>query len=434
MFGTELAGSLFDVLEFDNSHGLHTLDVSGWLVARQSVVQSLLFSIEAPVARFNLDLARQDVVDAHPGQAMPLHCGFSGKISTVGFGKSFRIEVQAILAENDPSGSARCPVGFIYGEQEQYFPQVSTQPELNPILVTSNGRTGTTYMMRLLSQHPEIVAPQAYPLEVRHASYCVKTAKTLTERCLDVGGVNRERLRDLDRGATPVGPNPFTHPDLIDQTASEKVMLAANHRLRRIHAAAAVEAIDAFYSAVAGEQNKLSARYFAEKTLPSFIPDAIHELYGRGAKEIILVRDPRDAHASAAAFNRQRKIKDFGEETARSDDEWIAIRQSLFANVMASWRRRRDRAHFLRYEDLVLRPKDTLKALFAYLGLEASDEGIAEMLVRANQDLGAFKTHRTSNSSLDSIGRWRRDLTPDHATLASSLMRADLMEAGYPLD
>ena len=71
------------------------------------------------------------------------------------------------------------------------------------------------------------------------------------------------------------------------------------------------------------------------------------------AREVVLVRDPRDVLCSVLASNAKR-----GERPPPADPlRWIGeVFQGRIAAVAESWERRRDRAHLVRYEDLMLEP------------------------------------------------------------------------------
>ena len=69
-------------------------------------------------------------------------------------------------------------------------------------------------------------------------------------------------------------------------------------------------------------------------------------------------------------------------------------------------------AKLVRYEDLILEPTRTLIELAEYLEsnrLETMDE----MLDRAAREAPGAEVHRTTPNADSSIGRWRRDLSPE---------------------
>lgn len=229
-----------------------------------------------------------------------------------------------------------------------------------------------------------------------------------------------------------LGLNPFNDPNLTLTQGLANTVSSLATQIPNAIAAGLQDALTAFYDAVARDLDKRRVRYFAEKARNSFIPSLAHDVYGTAAKEIILFRDPRDVHASALAFNRKRGFLDFGQESATTDEEWIAIRAYLFGRLVSAKRIRSRVAHWLRYEDLVADPYGTLLAVFTYLGVGA-DREVIQRILEESEFAGGLSDHRTSSSADDSIGRWRHDL-PDHlGALANSLMRNDLQALGYQI-
>jgi hypothetical protein len=85
-----------------------------------------------------------------------------------------------------------------------------------------------------------------------------------------------------------------------------------------------------------------------------------------------------------------------------------------------AWRTRGERAHLLRYEDLVFKPEETLAELLGYLQLEASPATIARMLDVGSQAApnlpgtsftpqALVDQHRTTGDLESSIGRWKQE-------------------------
>jgi hypothetical protein len=61
----------------------------------------------------------------------------------------------------------------------------------------------------------------------------------------------------------------------------------------------------------------------------------------------------------------------------------------------------------VRYEDLVLRPGDTVTSLLEYLELEASAPVVQEIVAAATAPSDDDGVHRTSGDPRESIGRWK---------------------------
>src|SRR6188472_253430 len=170
---------------------------------------------------------------------------------------------------------------------------------------------------------------------------------------------------------------------------------------------------------------------------PKFLPTLFWELYP-DAREIFLVRDFRDTASSILAFDERRGFPGFGRPDGISDEEYVRgpLRQ-MAIDFRRSWEARRDRAHLLRYEDLVSRPREILGPLLEHLGLDASPATIERTLdvaaspvldlIGTSVDASMVAQHRTSSDLEASIGRWKRDGREDFADIYNEAF-GDLLE------
>jgi hypothetical protein len=100
--------------------------------------------------------------------------------------------------------------------------------------------------------------------------------------------------------------------------------------------------------------------------------------------------------------------------------------------LVSSWSERGDKGFLLRYEDLVLRPEETLPALFSYLGIDDRPETVKQVLAEATRLEGGLQDfHRTSATPADSVGRWRRDLDPALVRVCEEELGEALGTFGY---
>jgi hypothetical protein len=189
--------------------------------------------------------------------------------------------------------------------------------------------------------------------------------------------------------------------------------------------------IEEFYDRIAARTSRPGAVYFAEKFWSPSIPELLWELYP-GAREIVLVRDFRDFACSIFAYNRKTGGRAFRRESSEKELSYIleTLRPWAFS-LMNSWKRRSDHTHLLRYEDLILRPRETLAGLFAYLDLELAETQLDLMLQRLFAKTPAAAQHRTSGGADDSIGRWRHDLTPELQKACEEAFAPALEAFGY---
>jgi hypothetical protein len=226
-------------------------------------------------------------VAAFPGGGVSENCGFQGVLTTDGLGENFSLIVTAALAGPRESAETFIWVGEILGQQ-QPLSERPLSSSLAPICVTCLGRTGSTLMMRILNMHPDIVVAGRYPHEMQYAQKAVRTFVGSLEAML------REGFTCFGAEA-PYGP--------FRNGTKGHILWAA------------VSAIDLFYECIAQDQKKTGVRYFAEKCLPSFLPNITRDIYGARAKEIILMRtretsfvQQRALTESVAALNLEPKM------------------------------------------------------------------------------------------------------------------------------
>lgn len=168
-------------------------------------------------------------------------------------------------------------------------------------------------------------------------------------------------------------------------------------------------------------ERRPDARWYAEKLAGPV--DALVES-GIRCKVLDVVRDPRDVLASIRAFTK-RGIDGLdrrpGEDEASFVERFVADAETQLAVVAAPCGFDR---MVVRYEDFARDLHGLAGALGAWIGerLDA-DTVLAER--------GSYAHHVTTSTVEDSIGRWRRDLTPAEADLIWSRLGDQLRPIGY---
>jgi hypothetical protein len=308
------------------------------------------------------------------------------------------------------------------------------EPAINPLILTSLGRSGTTWLMKIFASHPEIVVFRRFPYEHSVAKYWIHMLRVLT----DPANLTESAHPDTFQGDPHwVGQNPFhdvtvfERPELEGWIGREYV-----ERLARF----CQSAIDEWYVRVAGTQEQDAPAYFAEKMNPSYVPLLTRELYAK-SKEIVLVRDFRDVACSMREFDSGRD-GEFNPLSGGSNNADIPPQLKVEAVAMQNtWKSRGDRAHLLRYEDMVRRPKETLAALLDYIEVDCSPRLVEHLLSQGADDLpelpGAtsdphlVQTHRTIPDPKETIGRWKRDGGSSREDLYWDAFGEVLEEFGY---
>lgn len=408
--------------EGDASDG-HTLSLAGWALGTEVPAVAVDLVHEGRVLRkVPLAMQRADVMERHGDRAGGrARCGFRTGLTTIGLPDPFDLLVRVVF---DDGGLH--PLATIRARHRRL--EAGYAPALRPIGVTTLGRTGSTWLMKLLGAHPEVAVHGGYPFETRSAAYWLHMVRVLSDPANPLQSSHPDAFPD---DLWSIGHHPFHRESLMDEPELWSWFSSAYPaRLAEL----ALRAIDEFYGRVATAAGRPDATRFAEKLVPGHIPWLMWELYP-DAGEILLVRDFRDMACSILAFNRKRGFVSFGRENAASDAEFIERNLRAGAHgLLGSWRQRGPRLRLLRYEDLVLEPEATLATLCEGLGLDASPSTIAAVLELATRHDGALAGHRTSRDPRASIGRWRTEMSPELVSACRSAFAEPLEAFGYALD
>ncbi|MDF3039477.1 MAG: sulfotransferase [Thermomicrobiales bacterium] len=398
------------------------MKVSGWVVGRHLPVKTIELMVDGKVIKSaKVELARPVVGERFSTVPWAERSGFMTLAGTIGLGAPFELGVRAVFLNG-----SRAPLAAISGFTEPV--PTSFTPTMQPLMVTSLGRTGTTWLMRVLAEHPQIVAYRRYPYEVLTSKYWMHVLRVLSQP-----GDPEQRIgqpNSFHEEKSQIGGNPFHAAAFTEYTEVENFFkYEYPQRILKF----AQESTESFYRSVAHAQNQPAARYFVEKHLPDEYPPLIWQLYPQ-ARELILVRDFRDMASSALAFNARRGFNDFGRQRVDSDEQWIVNLKRGATKILTSWQTRAESAHLIRYEDLIQQPLPTLTAVAEYLGIDQSPATLSETLTRAQEDTPELERHRTSESATASIGRWRRDLDPSLRPIAAESFNEALSAFGYEID
>lgn len=355
----------------------------------------------------------------HKSAVRPMyHQHFKISASVVGFCLDFKLVLQCLMDD----GSV-IKLATIDGSRQPITSPF--KPSLQPLILNSLGRTGTTMLMRLFSAHPKIVVQKPHPYEVHTVSYWTQFFKVLSA---PYPGPDQE-IPNIQQHQSVVTPNiNFVSKYMNDP----QIKRWAGVKYVEDLAGFCQQSMEGYYLSVAAAQGKKSPVYFAEKFYPSFIPWILWDIYPE-AKEIILVRDFRDMLASINAFNKKRNTVKFGRNRVENDEGFIKrLSVKGIRNLHQAWLARQDKAHLVRYEDVVLNPMETLRGILQYLELDDSDDEIRTMLSAINVGNDKEqKAHMTSKSVEESIGRWRKDLSPSLQVLCEREFGHILKSFGY---
>lgn len=402
----QLAGFEVELPGAGEQGHLHVLRIAGWVAGLQLRPRAVEVVYHGrPIQIAPVRGARPDVAATRPDVDATADASWEALVGLVGLRRDAELELRVVL-----DGDLRVPAGALKLRREPLHS--GFEPQVQPLVLSSLGRSGSTWLMKMFAAHPEIVTLRRFPYESSAGKYWMHAMKVLSDPA------------NLELSAHPdtfhsdrwwAGSNPYFDGSAIDDP-ERAAWLGREHveRLARFFQ----ETVEQWYLAVARSQEQEAPRYFAEKHLwPNFLPMLIRELYP-GAREVFLVRDFRDVACSALAADERRGYAGFGREPHMSQAQYVRdVVRRMATDLQRSWEARAPGGHLVRYEDMALRPRETLTSLLTFLGVEASGGTVDRVLALASEDVPSLpgstsdpelvERHRDDGSPEQSIGRWR---------------------------
>jgi Sulfotransferase family len=411
-----------------SAHERYVLHMVGWTVGRESPATALELRQHGRLLRTVPVRGPRADVSEQLGVAPETNCVFHALVGLVGLGLNPTLSLVVVLDDG-----SRVPAGSITLSRRPLVP--AYVPRIPPLVVTTLGRSGSTWLMQMLASHPQVVVFRRFPFESTPAKYWLHALRVLTEP------VNFVESQQPDTFDDPwwVGNNPYHDDRIYEQDRLEAWFAGAHVESMASHAK---QTIDDWYTTLATVQAQADVSYFAEKHVwPTYLPDLIWELYPR-TKEVFLVRDFRDMALSILAFDRRRGYAGFGRPEGSSDAQYMrGGLQAMVADLLRGWRARKDRAHLVRYEDLVQQPAETLAAMLDYLGIDSSPSTVTDVLAHGQEQIlslpgfsyepSEIGGHRTLSDLQATLGRWRTEADKAFLALADEVFGEALREFGY---
>ena len=389
------------------------IPISGWVLGRDAPVQTVeVVHQHVPLRSVPAGLERLDVGWSYPDVAHAANSGFNLRTAALGLPETFVLRLEAGFADGH-----RVPFALIRGRRRAL--SIAPATTLHPIAVTGLGRCGSTLAMAMLAGHPQVVAASGFPYAARPGAYWLQMLRVLSGPADSVGSAHPDTF---EQNIHWVGSHPFNAAPLTDTPAAgEWLGCVYPEQLASFCAWSA----DALYQRVAADQGRTRARYWAEKHEPGAVPRLLSELDGDG-RELLLVRDFRDMACSMLEFARRR-----GQAHGATDEEFIVSLAPAVARLVAYASERGERAHVVRYEELVTEPRETLAGILAHLELDAGDALLDELVGSATAASPELTAHRTTPDAEASIGRHTEELSPEAAEAAEAAFGPALDTFGY---
>jgi sulfotransferase family protein len=380
----------------------YTLPFYGWIAGRERAPTGVRISAGGNQERnFPLNAVREDALTKHPETFGAPSNGFQLAIGTARLPRQFELQMQARFGD-----VVDVPFFTVKG-MRRALPPVP-ESALQPIILTTIGRTGGTWATHLLDQHPAIMCHAPFANEVRTAVYWTEIFATLSGPQSFLQSIRAEVIEpEWWLGHKRVSPASL---NLREAHSLEQWM--ASDRIEEL-AGVVADRIEIFYKWIARHDRRFEATHFVEKCWPSAASqDILFDIYP-GAREIFLVRDFRDVLASIVAYNQKRGYDLFNRDEFSDEAEFVSRLRSDAEAMQEAYVARKDQALLLRYEDLISDERGTVTRILDYLGVDSGEATVEGMLQTASEArLNGQEAHRTSATAAESIGRWTRDLDP----------------------
>jgi hypothetical protein len=413
----QLTGRGVDSPQANTAYDGYTLSISGWVhaapdaPAKVHVISQERAVASAPVTFPRPDAAAQLSLDAE----QPL--GFLTEISVLGLPRTFELTLEVELADGRQFAFAA-----ITGARQPLARRF--EPAVCPIFVTNIGRCGSTLLMSLLGGHPRVVMHDLYPYETRALGYWAHMLKVLSEPANHSRSASPNTYED---DAFWVGRHPHNMRPVVEPDAVRRF-------LRRDYVERLAEfcqsSTEGFYKSVSEAQGVEDPVYFAEKRNPRVSARITSDLYPE-AREIFLVRDPRDMVCSMISFYEKTQLVSFGRDRNGSDATFVADIARALRDLIRHMHERAEGTIVVRYEDLVEDTPAVLATVLDYLEL-ATTPAIAEAIVAGTRESTPdSRRHRTAPDGHASVQRWRRDLSDSMQRLCNEAFAGPLQELGY---
>ncbi len=281
--------------------------------------------------------------------------------------------------------------------------------ELVPLMVRTFGRTGSTLLMQILGSNKHVCFERLYPFENRYLSYVYNLTRVIgLPARVDEPWNNDVLFQGKHRmvGCLPYGQTPSLNIEALAQDAFVSVWKDFSKQMRE---SAGIE--------------RHETAYYAEK-IPPYLAEPANDLLK--ARNIFLLRDPRDEMVSIKSFNLKRGFNSFGWQDTDTDESYAlkmcANRQAFMQNMLEF--ETNPRRIYVRYEDLIRKQSAEVSRLSEWLGLPLSTDELT-----SNSRIQAV--HMTSSDGSSSVERWRNELSDSAKQIFSDKLGVELEGLGY---
>lgn len=396
----------------------HVFDISGWALEQGSPLNAVeVWWGNEILCETQLDPERREPLNVYPAAPDSHQGGFRVPVNTLLLPEAFELQIYATRHDGSKE-----KISEVSGKRSAVAP--SDVSKLQPLTLIGLPRSGTTLLMNYLSNHPAIVAYKGYPYEFTALSYWL--------HCFRVLGTPSDFAHSSQPNTYLSNPYFIGHHPYFAPGFGAKVELWFQQEYVSNLLTFCLHSIESCYQQIAAAENKRDPEYFAEKLhRPTATYHLQWSLYPQ-SRSIFIVRDFRDRYCSARTFSTRFGIY-FDQDDLDAELDFIIQTRKEFMLCYNIWKRNPERVHLVRYEDLVLRPRETIAKLFEQMDLQIDGILLDKLLADTTQDTQEYSEHRTAKSDAGSIGRWKTELNPQQKELYRTHFGDVLSEFGYEL-
>jgi hypothetical protein len=395
--------------------------LQGWLlggVQIQSieVSQAGIGIVSVPVSIRRPDIARRFNFDESDDRF-----GFFSHLNPYLLPEQFELEVNAVTADAE-----KILLCVISGQRPPL-----TSCDLTPLLLTTLGRTGSTALLGTLGMHPKVAVYKPFDQEARYISYYTQMFKTLSSVYswqAPLAAISEYVTQDQLLGRN------VPSDDLLHYSVYSEMWSNFYQQYMPDIFKFCTGQLSQLYHQVAALNGNESPQWIAEKFVPGNEVLEVKTVFP-AAREIVLVRDPRDVYCSILSFIEKKGQFGFGRECFHDNHSYLT--EAFIPSVMQLyryWKTNADTVLLVRYEDMVNKPEQTFHKICEHIGIDSTPETISRMLIKASETSNdRQKEHQTSASIANSIARFKSNLSQSDIRLMEDSLNEALTEFGYDL-
>jgi len=395
--------------------------LQGWLLSGVKIQAVEVSQAGIPIVSVPVSIHRPDIAKRFNFDESDNCFGFFSHLNPYLLPEQFELEVNAVTA--DAENILLC---VISGHRPSL-----TSSDLAPLLLTTLGRTGSTALLGTLGMHPKVAVYKPFDQEARYISYYTQMFKTLSSAYswqAPLAAISEYVTQDQLLGRN------VPSDDLLHYSVYSEMWGSFYQQYMPDLFKFCTGQLSHLYHHVAKLNGNDTPQWIAEKFVPGNEVLEVKTLFPT-AKEIVLVRDPRDVYSSILSFIEKKGQLGFGRECFQDNRSYLT--EAFIPSVIQLyryWKTHADSVLLVRYEDMILESAQTFHKICQHLDIDSSPETINRMLIKASEtNSDRQKKHQTSSSVADSMARFKSNLSQSDIRLMEESLSEVFVGFGYDL-